>query len=237
MDEQIQFLEDYCFERNPEISILKPNEISMIHFDTIPEAWRMIFQISEIDKRINYLIGIWKKYSARELAKTISYLENKLVNVEMVKINNHYSLIYTVKSEGGECLYYEGGNPLERLNNDKLKLLWNKIPESIRHFYESVHNGFYDYASKAMGMVRSQYITNFGDYDWSIVGELVEPLQIDLKNTFGFFSSGAGGYVAVDVENCNSEKAALWFSDDQPKYNLSFWDVVDEWIVLGLQDL
>ncbi|MEH6980057.1 SMI1/KNR4 family protein, partial [Bacillus pseudomycoides] len=27
----------------------------------------------------------------------------------------------------------------------------------------------------------------------------------------------------------------LWFTNDQPKYNVDFWDVVDEWIVIGFE--
>lgn len=237
MQEKIQFLADYCFDSKADISILRPEEVAMIPSNTVPEEWRDIFRSCEIDERVSSIINIWKKYLSKQLSKTICYLQQKLVNVEMIKINNRYSLIYTIESENGDLQYYEGGNPLEQFNNNKLQSIWSKVPDSIRYFYENIHNGFYDYASKAMGMVCSSYITNFSDDEWSIVDELAEPMQIDLKNTFGFFSNGMGGYVAVDVENCNSDKATLWFSDDQPKYNLNFWDVVDEWIVLGLEDI
>lgn len=69
-----------------------------------------------------------------------------------------------------------------------------------------------------------------------IIDELREPLAIDLSSTFGFFSSGMGGYVAVDYKNCKNEKATIWFTDEQPQYNVNFWDVVDEWIVLGFEN-
>ncbi|MDL0437820.1 SMI1/KNR4 family protein, partial [Niallia sp. SS-2023] len=44
-------------------------------------------------------------------------------------------------------------------------------------------------------------------------------------------------YVAIDLDNCTDDTATLWFTHDQPEYNLSFWDVVDEWIVIGMQDI
>ena len=46
-----------------------------------------------------------------------------------------------------------------------------------------------------------------------------------------------GGYLAIDIINCDINSATLWFSDDQPEYNLNFWDVVDEWTKIGLQDI
>ena len=71
----------------------------------------------------------------------------------------------------------EGGNPLDSIAETELESVWNKIPESIRIFYENI--------------------------------------QI----------------------NCDINSATLWFSDDQPEYNLNFWDVVDEWTKIGLQDI
>ena len=45
-----------------------------------------------------------------------------------------------------------------------------------------------------------------------------------------------GGYVAVDLSKDDIiNEAVVWFSGDQPEYNVNFWDVVDEWIVIGLE--
>lgn len=95
--------------------------------------------------------------------------------------------------------------------------------------------GFYYYASGAMGLVSLECVTYFDDDEWGIIEELEEPLQIDLKTTFGFFKSGMGGYVAIDYNNCKYDKATLWFTNNQPEYNVNFWDVVDEWIVIGFE--
>ena len=62
-----------------------------------------------------------------------------------------------------------------------------------------------------------------------------EPIQINLKTTFGFFQSGMGGYAAIDTDNCNGYRAILWFSDDQPTYNKNFWNIVDEWTAIGCE--
>ncbi len=181
----------------------------------------------------------WKKYVMDELYLTIGYLEENLLDIDLFKINDTYYLLYSVKKVSGEVQYYAGGNPLDSVPESNLQNVWNKIPQSIRCFYENVHNGFYGYVGKAMGLERTGYITYFGDdeWEWGILEDLEEDLQIDMKSTYGFFSNGAGGYVAVDIINCDIDSATLWFTNDQPEYHLNFWDVVDEWIKMGMEDV
>ena len=81
----------------------------------------------------------------------------------------------------------------------------------------------------------SQFVTYFDDDEWGIIEELEEPLKIDLKSTFGFFKNGMGGYVAIDLDNCNNNKGVLWFADSKPRYDIDFWSVVDEWTVIGFE--
>lgn len=237
MEEKIEFLKEYSLKGDIDIHIFKPSEIHEISENVIPGSWYSIFEKEDSDIRKSMIIDIWKKYSGENYRNTIQYLEERLADVELVKVDEKYSILYSVKSEDGEIQYYEGGNPLEPLNNEDLELIWSKVPISIREFYENIHNGFYDYASKAMGLISLESIVYFADDEWSIIEELDDPLQINLETTFGFFENGMGGYIAIDLENCNNDKATLWFSDDQPEYNLNFWDVVDEWTVIGLQDL
>lgn len=44
-----------------------------------------------------------------------------------------------------------------------------------------------------------------------------------------------GAYVVIDSNGPIDGDAALWFKDKKPRYGVDFWDVVDEWIVLGFQ--
>ncbi|WP_334075085.1 MULTISPECIES: hypothetical protein [Paenibacillus] len=108
---------------------------------------------------------VWKTCSPIALRNTISYLTENLYEIDLLYFDDRYSILYSVKSQNGEIIYYEGRNPLESIKNANIELQsnWGKIPQSIRDFYE-------------------------------------------------------------------------WFSNDQPHYNVNFWDVVDEWIVIGFQD-
>lgn len=107
------------------------------------------------------------------------------------------------------------------------------IPDHIKVFYTDIHNGFYDYCSKSMGLVECESITCLSDDEWGIIEEINELVKVNLNTTFSFFENGMGGYVAVDFE---TNMSVIWFADEPPIYDVKFWDVVDEWIVLGMQE-
>lgn len=90
-------------------------------------------------------------------------------------------------------------------------------------------------ASAVYFVLNPNDIVAFDDEEWGVLDELAQPLRICLPTTFGLFASGMGGYVAVDLSDCDNCKATLWFSNRQPRYDINFWDIVDEWIVLGMQ--
>lgn len=234
MECKLEFLKEY----NEDVEIISFEDVKKIDPTLIPKEWHELFGEKHSKKRIDFILNNWRKYVDAELRNTISYLSEYLVNVELIKKNDKYSILYTLSSsqeEPGEEEYYEGGNPLDMCNDGVLKESWDKIPGSVRTFYEKVHNGFYYYASQAMGLVDLDSVTFFDDEEWGIIEELREPLQINLKTTFVFFKSGMGGYVAIDHNNCENDNATLWWVNKQPKYNVKFWDVVDEWIVIGFQ--
>lgn len=201
----------------------------------IPESWKKIFHISKKEESIAATIKCWKALFANELRNTILYLEENLLDVNLIKYQGKYSVLYSILSSDKKVLYYEGGNCNTTHFPDKLQSKLDNLPSSIVKFYQELHNGFFYYASGGMGLLESNDIVVFDDEEWGILDDLAQPLRIYLPTTFGMFGSGMGGYVAVDLSDCNNCKATLWFSNRQPKYDINFWDIVDEWIVLGMQ--
>jgi len=238
MESKLDFLKEYSLSKNPNIEIIPFHQVREIEPRSIPNSWFDIFENSDNKKRKELLLKVWKAYSSVTLSTTILYLTENLYEVDLISFNDRYSILYSVKTQSGEIEYYEGRNPLESksITNIILNNNWNKIPQSVKNFYENLHNGFYYYASKAMGLVPLDNVTYFGDDEWGIIENLNEPIRINLQTTFGFFKSGMGGYVAIDYENAKNDNATLWFSNDQPEYNVNFWDIIDEWIVIGFQD-
>lgn len=226
--DKLSFLKQY----RKSIEFVSDKELLHIVNRKIPGKWLEIFQ--ETDKSIQKkkLIALWKSVCEKELSNTISYIKENLVELELILDNGKYAVLYSIKSENGEIHYYEGGIPTKSVLPN-----WAAFPQLIKEFYEQLHNGFYYFASSAMGIVPMDHVTYFDDYEWGILEELDEPLGINMTTTYGFFQNGMGGYVAIDLDNCTDDTATLWFTHDQPEYNLSFWDVVDEWIVIGMQHI
>ncbi|MFJ8063953.1 SMI1/KNR4 family protein [Psychrobacillus sp. NPDC096426] len=202
----------------------------------MPEKWIEIFEETDKIRKKDKLIALWKNVCEKELSNTISYLKENLLEIELIIDNGQYAVLYSVKSENEEILYYEGGIPNNSLYTSEMQENWSNVPKSIKEFYEKLHNGFYYLPSRAMGLVPVERTTHFEDYEWGILEELDEPLGINMATTYGFFENGMGGYVAIDLNSCIDDVATLWFTNDKPEYNVNFWDIVDEWIVIGLQD-
>ncbi|MED4531250.1 SMI1/KNR4 family protein [Metabacillus fastidiosus] len=232
MEQKLDFLRQY-FSDN--VKLIPYSEINNINNEIMPSLWFKLFGEKNVEKRIDFVLSIWKEYVGEELRNTISYLSEHLEEVELMDIDGRYTILYTIKTASGKTLFYEGRNPKDLFNNEVLEDSWSKIPSSIRIFYQNVHNGFYYYTSRSMGLVPLENVTYFNDDEWGIIEELEEPIQINLKTTFGFFKSGMGGYVAIDYNNCNNDNATLWWTNEEPTYNINFWDVVDEWIVIGFE--
>lgn len=198
----------------------------------IPDAWREILQSRDRQARVGKLLSVWEKYAGVSLRKTIAFLSEHLRNVELISYRGRYALLYTIQNAAGEVLYYEGGAPA--LPHGPLKELWDRVPASIRVFYEQVHNGFFEYAGGSMGLAGLDEVMCLAEEEWGVVEDLSLEPPYEFERSFAFFATGAGGYCVIDTAKQDSERDAfLWFSASRPRYHVDFWDVVDEWIVIG----
>ncbi|MEI4527133.1 SMI1/KNR4 family protein [Priestia megaterium] len=230
--EKLSFIKQY----RKSIGFVSNEDLLSIEKENIPEEWMEVFIETDKTERKDKLIALWNCVCEKELSHTISYLKENLVDVELIIDNGQYAILYSVKSENEEILYYEGGIPNKSIYDLEMQQAWSSVPQSIVKFYEKLHNGFYYMPSRAMGLVPLERVTYFKEDEWGILDDLEHPLEINLDTTYGFFENGMGGYVAVDLNNCTDNRATLWFTNDQPEYNVDFWDIVDEWILIGLQD-
>lgn len=197
----------------------------------ITDEWKNVFKEKTQYKRIQNTISIWKKYCGKELRNTISYLSEHLIDVSLIETSYGISVIYELIMIDGSIDYYEG--LLSINDNNKEFFFWNSIPESLKSFYSFVHNGFYYYASQNMGILPVQKVTCMNDYDWGIIEDLKLEVPFNLKSTYIFFETGMGGYVLLDMQKYGDENSIVWFSRQKPMYDKNFWDIVDEWIVMG----
>ncbi|CUY00514.1 hypothetical protein [Staphylococcus epidermidis] len=212
---------------------LNNNKVEFINVDNqmnIPEYWKEIFgNDSFIDRKI-ILLSKWKKYVGEELSNTINYLNDYLVNIDLIKVGKEISILYTIKSyQTGDYLYYEGKNPMDTLKNMKepIKKNWEQFPSSFKNFYENLHNGFCMFSSKSLGLEYSENINCMSKFDWD------NEIPYNFDNLFNFFSNGMGSYVVLDISQNIEKSGVLWLKDDEPESEFNIWDLIDEWIIIA----
>ncbi len=224
---------DYLKQYHHDVELISND---CVYLCNIPPLWKHILSQSTTNQKIIKTISAWKKYVAEELRNTISYLQENLEDICLIRYGENYSLLYAIRASDGQIQYYEGGNPNNLTFPSRLQMEWNKFPASVTRFFHNLHNGFFYYASGSMGLLSVSDVVIFEEEDWGILEELSQPLQIQIQTTFGIFASGMGGYVAIDSSNCENCNATLWFTKKQPRYGINFWHFVDEWIVIGMQN-
>lgn len=230
--EKLSFLKQY----RKEVKLVSLDEITSIREEVIPSQWLEIVIEKDKSIRLKKTLELWRSLFSKELSNTILYLSKNLLDVELILDNDRYAILYSINDAQGDCMYYEGGLPTKNIKSPILQNVWKDVPRKLKDFYENLHDGFYYFSSRAMGLVSLEYVTFFDDDEWGIIDSLDHPLEINLSTTFSFFESGMGGYLAVDLENCSNDNATLWFTNDQPDYSVNFWDVADEWLVIGFEE-
>lgn len=206
-------------------------DINTIDRTRIPESWKQLFEDNIFENQKGKLVHLWRITVGVEMSNSIDFIEENLCSLDLIFYNNVFSILYGIKCEDGEVYYFEGGNPKDAIGH---KLL-DGMPDKLKEFYLDLHNGFFFYPSRMMGLVPLDEVTHFSDDEWGIIEELEEPIKISLESTYGFFKNGGGGYLAVDYNNCNDNKATLWFDDMEPEYDIDFWNFADEWLRIGFE--
>lgn len=200
----------------------------------LPAAWQALLA-SAPSARPAAAMDMWNAAVAQDLRNTITYLSQRLTEVELLRVDDDYFLLYTVSNDNGDPRYYVGGNPIaaDFGPNAALKAQWNRVPASLRVFYEKLHDGFYEYSSGSCGLDSRRQVLLMNSLEWGVIEQRGLALEIDLSTSYAFFNNGAGGYVVLDLARSDEAKATLWWADDSPRYGMNFWDLVDEWIAIG----
>ena len=215
----LSVLQDYNMY-NEDITILQDMKEQELK-GKVPEEWIMLSNEKSPETRVNIVISLWERIVGKELSLFIDSLKTGLRDIILLKMGHKYYLLYVIQTPADEDIYYIGGNPYN-VHRDEYKLA-----STVKSFYANLHDGFYDYCFKAMGLVESNKIES--------LKELTENNLDDdnLRDYMGLFSNGMGDYIAIDY---NSDNAYLYFKDGESERNVVFWDVVDEWLSIAIKE-
>ena len=225
---KLEFLKKYF----KDVEIIDTKNISNQH---LPGFWIMALSEESAETRKNIILTEWRKYNY-QFQSTISYLQNNLIDVELIRKKDVYSLLYSVKNLKGNQVYYEGKNPLQINIPDSLKSVWGKLPPAFTDIYNNFHNGWVYYPNQANGLLCIEDVIKLDDLDWAILDEIDEnSLPFKLGNSFGFFNNGMGDYVCIDVESEDKNIGFIWWHTKAPRLNIEIWPTIDEWTKIGIE--
>ncbi len=214
-EDLLKVLEDYnVYDQDLKIMT---TECTEEEYEAIPDQWKGLLDASLEDK-VNIITEMWEAAVKDEMSLTIGNLGEHLEDVQIVRFDDKYALIYVIKNSDGEWLYYIGGAPVESFTIE------DDIPESIKGFYTNLHNGFYDYCYDGLGLTELEKVGILYDYTG-------DELYDEFKRAYCFFDNNMGDYVAYDAAQ---QQTILWYEGEEPDYGNEFWDLVDEWTNIGL---
>ena len=140
-------------------------DINQVENTPIPEIWRKIFGEGDFSGKKEIVMNLWKQVLGEELPNSIAFIDENLCEIDLIRYSNKISILYGIRCEDGEVCYFEGGNPKESVNHKLLE----GMPLKLKSFYLDLHNGFFFYPSRMMGIVSLDEVTHFSDDDWGIL--------------------------------------------------------------------
>ncbi len=197
----------------------------------LPSLWQTVLA-QDKSARIDTVLSQWREFTA-EFQQVVAYLEKKLEGIEIVHSSRGLSMIYSVRSQSGNIMYYEGRPAVETNTNPEIEQQWQQLDSRVQQFYTQVHNGWHYFASESLGLSPLEKCFVLSKNDWGILEQL-GTLPIDLNKSLALFSNGMGDYICQEF-NQGKTHTFLWFHDQEPKFNLDFWPLVDTWTFIGFE--
>lgn len=194
----------------------------------IPHKWKRVLSTKDKTQKVNLIIEIWKNGFSKKLSNVLNYMSRNLKDCELIKNKDQHYIVYILQHPTNETIYYLGG-----LDSDNTNL--EMLPNDLKKFYQEVHNGFYFFPGKFMGLQEIKDVNVMSEYDWGVISDLDIHIDFDLDDYIIVFTTRMGGYIIVKAYNDHSN-AIIWFDDDEPIYDENIWDILDEWLYLGFTE-
>jgi hypothetical protein len=204
-------LEDYNIYFSPE-SV--PKNINF------PVAWK---NFGFVDGKHSRIPDAWGLF-ADHLPWVTSWLDKCVLGTFLAVSDKPY-LLY-VYCEDDELNFYIGGVPIEdSIWSGKLAYLNG----DLKRFYCNLHDGFGFYIGCTMGPSRTE--------DFVFIEDLCDETIPGLPSLVGFFSSGAGDYLALELK-LSANEAYIWWHEkpEFPDKNIDMWAVMDTWMSIFLEN-
>lgn len=123
-----------------------------------------------------------------------------MTHVDLIQNTDGLSVLYTFTVKG-ESRYYIGKHPIQKPATADIQAFLGGLPEDFTLFYETIHNGWYEVASEAMGPASIEGFIILSEQEWGILDEI--DIDFSLNKVVSVFSNGSGGiYAGITTGLC-----------------------------------
>jgi len=196
----------------------------------IPSEWKYLVDLSS-KERVKAVIDLWKVNFQAEFSVLLEAFRKHLISIELIGINNFVKMLYIFQNPKGDYLHYIGEPPLLPHQQPKTISGFN-WPVKFLDFYTQVHNGWYEIVSHSLGLMPLEEVFLLSKNEWGILEEI--SIDFSLDKVLAVFSNSAGGYLCWNF-NSSLPSGLVWWDDEEPDF-VDFWDILDEWSAMGIQD-
>ncbi len=168
-----------------------------------------------------------------------AHLDEYCTDAELALWRDSCVVIYTVLNAKGETRYYVGGNPLEPSwpefvdpRRPNIRPLWDLVPEPLKTFYETVHDGFHNFRSSNFGLSPLSDVT--------CLGARGDEWPERLAGSYTFLHLGGIQGLALDINGPKPGQPVMWLwnvTHPELDFDFDFWEKLDELIVLPFNTL
>ncbi|MDE6220188.1 MAG: hypothetical protein K2G51_07175 [Lachnospiraceae bacterium] len=198
----------------------------------LPEQWMDIFLSDDKEEKKRKTIALWKEHLGEVLPDVTKILRDRMEDVDLIqrdiKGTKGYCVLYTINDGEDRRIFYEGRMPEKSEQYHMQHDCWEELPGEIRAFYEKIHNGFYHYANRGMGLQPVQYVSFEEDDggEWFLeYGTYSDDYYID---NISFFRNSLGIAVSINAKEHDTQNAIVWRVDKEPETGKDFWKIVDQ---------
>jgi hypothetical protein len=196
----------------------------------LPTAWQPLVGLSDKDKA-KRMISLWEKYCPEALSVLLEVFQKRLETVHLLELGGNLVLLYIFKNSKGEYLHYVGHAPLSSGHPSAItKDL--PLPAAFLEFYRNIHNGWYEVESHALGPMPLDEVFWLSEKEWGVLDEIA--IDFSLDKVLAVFSNGAGGYLCWNFSTVEPS-GLVWWDDEEPD-RVDFWDILDEWSAMGIEE-
>ena len=206
------------------------NEASTAH--NVPNLWREVFNNDDEKARVGKAIDMWSEVYRDKLSSLLATFDKSLTQVDLIQSADGLAILYTF-TVNDELRYYIGKSPKEKSTSPDTQAFFDGLPEDFVFFYKNIHNGWYEVVSEAMGLTSIENFVILSEQDWGILDTI--KINFSLDKVVSVFSNGAGGYLCWDYNHAQPS-GLVWWNDEAPDTGVDFWDVLDEWATMGIDE-